>query len=106
MCLEIQAFRLVLTVDDDCKLQQRLWGLPGVFVLRLRGHTRVVTIVIVDREIMKGDIVRRTIAFFQRIEAIPRTVSKRSIRGIGGSWSLAVPYCSIFVLSASGPAMK
>ena len=69
MCLELQALRLVLTINVDRKLQQRLWRLPGVFVLRLGSHTRVVTIVIVDHELMQGDIVRRTIAFFERVEA-------------------------------------
>ena len=84
MCLEFQALRLVLAIDVDRKLQQRLWGLPGAFVLRLGSHTGVVTIVTIDHELMQGDIVRRTIAFFERIEAktenCQQTIHKRDRR--------------------------
>ena len=67
--LAIQALRLMLTVDIDRKLQQRLRGLPSVLVLWLRCNSRVVTGVVVDHEVVPRNIVRRTVALLKRVEA-------------------------------------
>ena len=68
MRLTIQALQLVLTINVDRELQQRLWRLPSVLVLRLGSHTRVVTIIIIDHELMQGNIVRCAIALLERVE--------------------------------------
>ena len=48
--LTIQALRLMLTVDADGELQQRLGRLPSILVLRLGCYTRVVRSIVVDHE--------------------------------------------------------
>ena len=69
MCLTFQLFRFVLTINVDRELQQCLWLLPGVFVLRLGSHTGIVTIIVVNHEFMKCNIVRCAIALLERVEA-------------------------------------
>ena len=72
----IETVRLVKTVNVDCKLQKNvdcklqksLRRLPCFHMLRLWRHTDVVTVVVVDHELVEGDVISRVVAFFKSAE--------------------------------------
>ena len=64
----IEAVRLAKAVNADYKLQKSLWRLPCFHVLRLCRHTGVVAVVVVDHELVEGDVISRAVAFFKSAE--------------------------------------
>ena len=86
MRITIEALRLVFTINVDRELQQSLWRLASVLVLRLGSHTRVVTIIIIGHELMQGNIVRCAIALLERVETqtenLQQAIHKRDRRGL------------------------